>query len=151
MPPVRAVGSVGGPRMSGSYNAGRPDRSRGDLGLTVVAEWEPPTPHQASAPQARWAAAPRLACALAAAGLKVSNREAAWVTTVPVDLQGECGSGDGRPDNRPRLSGLRVAYDRVHTLEPRLVAEYVSVVDGTMRRWRATCWVASWRAAAPTR
>jgi hypothetical protein len=74
--------------MSGSYNAGRPDRSRGDLGLTVVAEWEPPTPHQASAPPARWAAAPRLACALGAAGLKVSNREAGWVTTVPVDLQG---------------------------------------------------------------
>ena len=58
-----------------------------------------------------------------AAGLKVTNREAGWVTAVLVDLQGECGSGDGRPDNRPRLPELRVAYDRVHTLEPRLVAE----------------------------
>jgi hypothetical protein len=26
--------------MSGSYNAGRPGRSRGDLGLTVVAQWD---------------------------------------------------------------------------------------------------------------
>jgi hypothetical protein len=52
---------------------------------------------------ARWAAAPRLACALRAAGLKVPNRGTGWVTTVLVDLQGECGSGDGRPDNRPRL------------------------------------------------
>ena len=62
------------------------------------------------------AAAPRLASALGAAGLKVTDRSPGWATIVLVDRQGECGSGDGvsdiqngSPDNDPRLRELRVA------------------------------------------
>jgi hypothetical protein len=62
------------------------------------------------------AAAPRLASALGAAGLKVTNRSPGWATIVLVDRQGECGSGDsvsdirnGSPDNDPRLRELRAA------------------------------------------
>jgi hypothetical protein len=62
------------------------------------------------------AAAPRLACALGAAGLKVVDRDAGWVTIVLVDPQDERGHGDGVCDmrdggagNRPRLPELRVA------------------------------------------
>jgi DNA segregation ATPase FtsK/SpoIIIE, S-DNA-T family len=60
------------------------------------------------------AAGPRLASALGAAGLKVTNRDAGWVTIVLIDLQDECKNGssdmrDGGAGNRPRLPELRVA------------------------------------------
>jgi hypothetical protein len=62
------------------------------------------------------AVAPRLASTLGAAGLKVTNREAGWVTIVVVDPEGECGYGDGdggvrvgNPGTRPRLPELRAA------------------------------------------
>jgi len=60
------------------------------------------------------AAAPRLASALGAAGLKVTDRDAGWVTIVLIDLRDECGNGfgdmrDGGAGKRPRLSTLRVA------------------------------------------
>jgi hypothetical protein len=60
------------------------------------------------------AAAPRLASALDAAGLKVTDRDAGWVTIVLIDPPDECGNGfrdmrDGGAGNRPRRPELRVA------------------------------------------
>ena len=60
------------------------------------------------------AAAPRLASALDAAGLMVTNRNAGWVTIVLIDSQDERGNGfgdmrDGGAGNRPRLPELRAA------------------------------------------
>ena len=60
------------------------------------------------------AVAPRLASAIGAAGLKVTDRDAGWVTIVLIDPQDECADGfgdmrDGGAGNRPRLPELRAA------------------------------------------
>jgi hypothetical protein len=60
------------------------------------------------------AAAPRLALALGAAGLEVTDRDAGWVTIVLIDPQDECANGfgdmrNGGAGNGSRLPELRVA------------------------------------------
>src|SRR4051794_15278600 len=60
------------------------------------------------------AAAPRLASALGAAGLEVTDRGGGWAAVVLMDLRDECGNGlgdrrNGGAGNGPRLPELRVA------------------------------------------
>jgi hypothetical protein len=60
------------------------------------------------------AAAPRLALALGAAGLEVTNRDAGWVTIMLIDPQDECANGfggirNGGAGNGPRLPELHAA------------------------------------------